>query len=137
MIEIKEKTPIRGPSRPAVLRGGAVAVAVILAMGVVRALVLFPFEPPLSGARLTVAAVAVVLFFSGALLLMLGATLARRMIGAQAMALASATMFIALAGDLKAWVAAGLGLLVAAGMTAWGARLAGEIRTLGGEEEKP
>lgn len=133
MIKTRQKTRFGWPSRSAFLRGGAVVLGLVLGMGLVRGLVLFPFEPPLSVLRLFVAAGGVVLFVNGLLLLMLGASLAWRMIGAQGMSLAAATVLISLSGHALAWFMAFLGLLAAAGMSLWGAFLAKGIRVSGEE----
>jgi hypothetical protein len=133
MIKTREKTQLVWPSRSAFLRGGAVVLGLVLGVGLARALVLFPFEPPLAVPRLLVAGGGVVLFVNGLLLLMLGSSLALRMIGAQGMSLAAATVFISLSVHAVAWFMAFLGLLAAAGMSLWGAFLAKGIRVSGEE----
>lgn len=120
MVVIKGKEWNWVPSRSAVLRGAMVVATLLLTAGLGRAILVFPFDPEPSAIRVFAGVCAAVGFFAGAYLLMMAGRFARRVAGAHVMALSSAVVFVALAGDTAAWVAAGIGWGVAAAMSAWG-----------------
>lgn len=119
----------------AVWRGATVFAAVLLALGLTRALLVFPFEPEPGMVRLGVAVGAVGVFTAGLLVLMLGDTVARRIGGAQVMAVSVAVIPIVLSGDGMAWLTALAGWGVAVCMSVWGIFLARGLLSGLGEED--